>query len=84
MVIVANLITHPTLHFILLIGSFFTPNIHLTIPFLEGGVVLAEYYLIKNLPGWKQGNIFLLSLAMNSVSYLTGLVFYAIISLINM
>ncbi len=79
MVVAANLITHPTLHIILLIGSFFTPNIHLVIPALEGGVVLAEYYLLKDLPERKQGNIFLLSLAMNSFSYFIGLGFYAII-----
>ena len=81
MVLAANLITHPTLHLILLIGSFFTTNIHLAIPFLEGGVVLAEYQLLKGLSDWKRGRVFLLSLTMNCFSYFIGLGFYAIIKL---
>ncbi len=83
MVVAANLISHPTLHLILLIGSFFTPNVHLAIPFLEGGVVLAEYQLLKSLSDWKKGRVFLLSLTMNSVSYLTGIGFYAILYMLN-
>lgn len=77
-VVVINLITHSILHLILYAGSFYSlmPINYGTITILEIIVVLAEWGLLVYALDGDRKKLFYLALAMNTASYLTGILIY--------
>ena len=77
-VIWVNVFTHPLMNLLILILSSLQPDpvSNSEIQLFEAGVVMVEWGLLSYaLPRYSKRRLFLLSLAMNAVSYAVGLFF---------
>jgi hypothetical protein len=79
-IVFVNLLTNPILNYLLLVNdhfSFFKTNL-LVILFLEFLVVLIEWKLLVFALQEKTNKLLILSFAMNSCSYMTGVLIFGI------
>jgi hypothetical protein len=75
--LLANLITNPTLNYILIVIDFFKlSNLRFYVEILlEAAVILVEYKIFLYVLNYNKGKLFLLSVIINISSYLTGIIF---------
>lgn len=71
-VLAANLITHSSLHLIILLISIFNSIQLPTILLLELLIIFAEWKLVEFGMGCKSNRFLILSIIMNTVSYFVG------------
>ena len=77
-VILVNLVTNPSLNYLLFLNDYFGMIRHRfpLILFLEAGVVLVEWALLVFALRGNKKSLLVLSLAMNACSYLTGVLIF--------
>lgn len=77
-VILVNLITHPALHYFILICRWegFVDVSFFTIVVLELVVIVAEWLLLVYVLRGKRSTLFALSLSMNATSFIAGLIVF--------
>jgi hypothetical protein len=77
-VILVNLVSHPILHYFLLLNRHFdlVAMSTYTILFLEAAVILVEWGLLVFALRKKTASLLFLSITMNLCSYLTGVLVY--------
>jgi hypothetical protein len=77
-VILVNLVSHPILHFFLLLNRHYdlVAMRPMTIPLLEAAVILLEWALLVFALRGKKSALLFLSTTMNLCSYLVGVLIY--------
>lgn len=76
-VALVNVITHPLMHYLLLVMSYYRIDTGLfTVTLLEAGVVLVEFGLLLYVFNKDKKKWFTLSLVSNTVSYLIGIMLF--------